>query len=113
MKAGTGWTRTTEIRYNRLQIGSGLRLQSNRVVSAAQAASPGGSRPFHSLPYVEERNFLHIFWRLCIIFIGAVGSRNQTCEVTGCQRGHLANLQRETPGLSKAQNMDFTDVEMA
>lgn len=51
-------------------------------------ASPLTHWPF-SIPYVEEKNILHIFWRLNIFY--GWGSRKQPSEVTvGLARETLA-----------------------
>lgn len=76
MKAGTGWRRTTESRSRapgepiRRGIGSG-RIQWRGVL---QPSHHSGTRPF-SLSYVEEKNILHIFWRLDIFVGGGPGNR--------------------------------------
>lgn len=76
MKAGTGWTRTTETLKlcGRGEEGGGPRrasqirdwVETDPVArgcrSPAAPVAPGPS----CLSYVEEKFILHIFWRLCI-----------------------------------------------
>lgn len=65
MKAGTGWKRITETCSGGPRGADAIRDWVGKDPIARGLSRPSGTRPF-GLPYVEERNILHIFWRLVI-----------------------------------------------